>query len=75
VKGFRKEDEKLGSTHCTKICDALMNEIEEKDKACQGFHVIIEADEESETESDGTATEDVSDRDWELMTKGIVAPP
>jgi len=44
------------------VCRQLMDVVKEKDKACQGFRVLVEAKEDIETEVN---FEDVSDDSWE----------
>jgi hypothetical protein len=45
-------------------CEQLMQTIQEKDRACQGFRVVVEAKEDSERQSQA-GIEDVSDDSWE----------
>lgn len=47
-------------------CDVLIEEIKKKDEACQGFRVVIEAD-EIDYESDETKVTDEGDGSWEIV--------
>jgi hypothetical protein len=45
-------------------CGQLTATIKEKDKACQNFRVVVEAEEDSASESEAEI-EDMSDDSWE----------
>ena len=66
ARGAGKEESTLvvGSR---KRCDGLIDEVKEKDKACQGFRIVVEADEESSIGSEDSEIEDVSDGNWEVL--------
>jgi hypothetical protein len=64
ARGNGKE-ESTSVVECQKSCDALIDEIKEKDKACQGFCVMVDADEQSDTESEDTEIQHASDGSWE----------
>jgi hypothetical protein len=51
-------------------CDVLIEQIKEKDRRCQGFRVIVEAD-DNDDESDNTVIEDVSDGSWEILDNEV----
>lgn len=61
------KEESTSVVESRKNCDVLINEIKEKDKACQGFRVVVDADKESDTESEDTEIEDVGDGSWEVL--------
>jgi hypothetical protein len=55
------KDEKVTVIESSKICEDLIDEIKVKDKACQGFRVVVEVEEESDSEIEDVEMEDVSD--------------
>ena len=67
ARGTRKE-ESTSVIESRKSCDILIDKIREKDKACQGFHVVVDADEQSDTMSEDAEIEDVSDEGWEVFS-------
>ena len=67
IRDVGKEELRPGFAKNRERCDKLIDEIKKKDKACQGFRVVIEADEQSDTESEDADIEDVRDGSWELL--------
>jgi len=62
---FDKTDEEMAAL--IRSSEQLMETIKGKDKASQGFRVIVEAKEESESDSEAEF-EDVSDDGWEEIS-------
>lgn len=53
-------------------CDILVDEVQQMDKECKGFRVMVDTKEDSESESDD-GVEDVSDASWEEIGSSELA--
>jgi hypothetical protein len=51
-----------------KKCMELVEQIRIKDKACQGFKVVVDMKEEIDSDSEDVDIEDVSDESWEHIS-------
>lgn len=49
-------------------CIELVEQIRLRDKACQGFKVVVDMKEESDSDSEEADIEDVSDEGWEHIS-------